>query len=115
MYRIKIDYTTGNSFGSQRETRYIEGTWSNIEALAENLRRIKEHYEWVTDRTSTYSSKPKKRPDPPPYAHEKYPEFSIKLLLDDGKEYDYSVFWTGYFEQLHGASIELEMGFKVYD
>ena len=26
-YRIKIDYTTGNSFGSEREEDYLELEW----------------------------------------------------------------------------------------
>ena len=44
-YRIKISYATGNSFGSEDTTDYLELTWQNIDIAKENLLRIKEHYE----------------------------------------------------------------------
>lgn len=113
MYRIKIDYTTGDSFSSERRTRCLDGTWTNLEVLAENLRRIKEHYQWYVNKKNTYSYRPIKEVDPPVYAGEEYPESSIKFLLDDKTEYLLSTFWTGYFEQLHGASIEIHMGFEI--
>ena len=44
-YRIRIDYSTGNSFGSHDVTDYLEFTWKNLDIVKENLRWIKEHYE----------------------------------------------------------------------
>jgi len=44
-YRIKISYSTGDSFGSEDTTSYLELTWQNIEIAKENMIRIKEHYE----------------------------------------------------------------------
>lgn len=44
-YKIKISYSTGNSFGSEDTYDYIELTWKNLGVAKENLLRIKEHYE----------------------------------------------------------------------
>ena len=44
-YRIKISYQTGNSFGSEDTTDYLEITWDDIDIAKENLQRIREHYE----------------------------------------------------------------------
>jgi hypothetical protein len=44
-YRIKISYSTGNSFGSEDTTDYLELTWENLDIAKENLQSIKEHYE----------------------------------------------------------------------
>lgn len=48
-YKIKIDYSTGDSFGSEDLTRYLELTWQNIDIAKDNLLRIKEHYEMYSD------------------------------------------------------------------
>lgn len=45
MYRIKISYLTGDSFGTQDTYDYLELTWKNLDIAKENLQRIKEHYE----------------------------------------------------------------------
>lgn len=42
MYRIKISYSTGNSFGSEDTWDYLELTWKNLDVAKENLQRIKE-------------------------------------------------------------------------
>lgn len=44
LYKIKIEYKTGNSFGSHDEEGEIEYKWENLEIAKENLKRIKEHY-----------------------------------------------------------------------
>ncbi len=44
-YRIQIDYSTGNSFGSHDVTDYLEFIWQNLDIAKENLKCIKEHYE----------------------------------------------------------------------
>lgn len=55
-YRIKISYATGNSFGSEYTTDYLELTWQNIDTAKENLLRIKEHYEMYRN-IEVYGSK----------------------------------------------------------
>lgn len=48
-YKIKIDYSTGDSFNSYNEIRYIDLEWSNLDVAKENLQRIREHYQQYTD------------------------------------------------------------------
>jgi hypothetical protein len=43
--KIKISYTTGDSFGHNDKEDYLELTWQNLDNAKENLNRIKEHYE----------------------------------------------------------------------
>ena len=44
-YRIQIDYSTGNSFGTHDENECVELTWVNLDVAKKNLQYIKEHYE----------------------------------------------------------------------
>jgi len=44
-YRIKIDYSTGDSFSNSYESDLIDLEWDDIEVAKKNLGRIKEHYE----------------------------------------------------------------------
>ena len=43
-YKIKIYYSTGNSFGSEDVEEYIDLEWEDLNVAKENLQRIKEHY-----------------------------------------------------------------------
>lgn len=44
IYRIKIEYCTGNSFGSNDEIRCIDLEWQDLNVAKQNLQRIDEHY-----------------------------------------------------------------------
>ena len=59
MYRIKISYLTGDSFGTQDTYDYLELTWKNLDIAKENLQRIKEHYELYEAVDSYRTNKPK--------------------------------------------------------
>ncbi len=43
-YKIKLYYSTGNSYMSEDVYDYLELTWKNLNIAKENLQRIKEHY-----------------------------------------------------------------------
>jgi hypothetical protein len=86
MYDIEIDYTTGNSFGRNRETDLLMVPVSSLEMAKENLGRIKKHYA--------------DHHDSPDYGK----RYQLTLLTDNG-EHTISPFWIGYFETLHGAKI----------
>lgn len=89
MYDIVIDYTTGDSFGSERiEDEPVGIVVSSLEVAKENLKRIQEHYE-------KYNKN---------YSHEQY---QLELLTDE-KPRMITPFWIGYFETLHGAKIVQE-------
>jgi hypothetical protein len=114
-YRIRVEYTTGNSFGSEREEDYLELEWDKREVAKENLRRIKEHHDWY-ESTNNRSSWNKEEPLPKPkWIKSKY-NHCLTLVTDGGKEMELGAFWVGYFEQLHGAYIEVEdddMSFEI--
>ena len=98
MYDIEIDYTTGNSFGRERETEIL-GNPSSLENAKENLKRIKEHYLKYADKHSSTGE-----------------EYELELLTDHGAR-NIHPFWFGYFETLHGAKIiidEDEMSFELW-
>ena len=50
MYKIKINYSSGDSFNRYDNLeRCLEPEWTNIEIAKENLKRIKDHYDWITN------------------------------------------------------------------
>ena len=96
-YDILIDYTTGDSFSSQRVYGESVGiVTSTLDDAKENLKRIKKQYEHY-ENDSTYRD-------------------SLDLLSEDGVR-TISPFWIGYFETLHGAKIapvmDESLGFRV--
>lgn len=88
IYNIHIDYTTGNSFGSERITDEPLGiVTTDSDKAKENLKRIKGHYLKYKDDSSCSNDK-----------------YQLKLLTDEEPRI-ISPFWLGYFETLHGAKI----------
>ena len=48
MYKILIKYNSGDSFNRYDDLeKCLEPKWANIEIAKENLKRIKDHYEWI--------------------------------------------------------------------
>lgn len=111
MYNIKISYRTGDSFRSEDCERELEGTWKDLNIVAENLQRIKDHYDWYEEEHDSYLRNAKKKFTKPSYTSDEY-DAALNLKLDDGTEYQIYAYWCGYFETLYSASVELAMGFK---
>lgn len=44
-FKIKVNYSKGNSFHNEDTSDYIELSWDNLDIVKENLQYIKEHYE----------------------------------------------------------------------
>jgi hypothetical protein len=112
MYNIVVRYRTGDTF-KQYDTDTTLGNW-NLETAKENLKRIREHYKYYSDRNQYVSMAMKNREDD---LFEKLQQerfftsmsgwpWSIKLLEDDGTQKEYTVEWCGYFERLYGADIK---------
>ena len=115
-YKIRIQYRTGNSFGSSEEEDYIEDDleWENIDIVSQNVTAIREHDEMVSEigylirrRSDTIKDIESKYKDKTwyvkPVALGYYP---IKILLDNGNFMQMCPFWHGYFEQLLGVNVE---------
>jgi hypothetical protein len=112
-YKIKISYQTGDSFHTEDCEQELEESWSNLDIAKENLKRIEEHDDWY----SSKSSFRKKELDKPEWHKIDLSEFGlssiseedlINLKLDNGKEWQFWPFWIGYFETLYGAEIIID-------
>ena len=144
VYKIKMDYSTGNSFGSEDMIGYVDLEWTNLNVAKENLQRINEHYkqyenishcrtmskkyelyeeninkDWFVYKPRLISKlngcaideKEKNRigEENCEYVPDDYfAQYCIILKTDDGKDYQMSAFWCGYFEQLYSAEIEID-------
>jgi len=103
MYTIKIDYITGNSFGSEEATGLVGASWNNIKMAKEALKAIKEHQEYVENLHKLHPNKEK-------YTNrswfvQKNPEYLMYLRDDFEHKRIISCFWVGYFEHIQSAEI----------
>lgn len=109
-YTIRIAYRTGNSFGSHDEEDEVPITWENLDRAKEALTRIvalneaeKRHNDFMTRHTRDHDAD---RVELVKLTGEvRYPEVSMMLPLDDGREQSISTYWRGYFERLQVAEI----------
>lgn len=112
IYQIRIHYSTGDSFNTYNEEQVLEYEWKNLNIVKENLKRIKNHYDWYSNGTFA-PHKSDWQKNIPKFCVQatsfkvtsKY-DYAIKLLHDDGeREYQLYPFWIGYFEHLYSAEI----------
>ncbi len=120
MYKIKINYNTGDSFGTEEglETT-LEFTWKSLQIAKENLIRIKEHYEYYQLLNKKYSTLSKKEIEKQikiakskdwftTSEYNRDGEYALVLKTDDGTSCQISTtMWVGYFESLNYAEIVL--------
>lgn len=110
-YTIAIDYTTGDSFGSERSTEHVGCSWADIDKAKEALRRIQAHYTAYRDGRREYTAEKKFieaiRKEPWFWAEDGCELWKYGLLVekDDGSTQQISAFWCGYFETLHAAEV----------
>lgn len=141
MYKIKISYSTGNSFNSYTTEDYLDLTWNDLNIAKKNLINIKEHYDmyqliegystrsnkkkylsensnkdWFVNRNKLFCISQNRAIDERQKSlyndddweyriDEDFATNCLKLITDDGNFMQMSVFWCGYFEQLHEAEI----------
>lgn len=118
-WTIKIDYQTGNSFGSEDTSDDVGCSWTDLNKAKEALQRIKGHYKAYTeienDRWSPSDKKPADFAGEPWFWKEE-PRFWQQAVIverDDGTEQRLSTFWCGYFERLHSAEIVADAPFET--
>lgn len=119
LYKIKIDYTTGDSYNTEDTSDVLELTWNNLDVAKDALRRIKEHYKMNRTIDRSYSRKEieaviKDNLTKDWFVLEKLvkdvidehkAKYCIKLKNDAGNVVQFRCFWCGHFESLHSASI----------
>jgi hypothetical protein len=114
-WTIEIDYTTGDTFGSEDITGSSVGyCWKDKELAIEALKSIEEHYElyqlgddryyrWRPERKKELDARKKELKARPWY--DKQLTYSIKVQGNDGETTHISAFWCGYFETLNAARV----------
>lgn len=98
-YQISIEYTTGDSFGSEEEEEVLDLVFKDLSVAEENLTRIKEHYDYFNNINSCQRHSTK-NPVKPTWFDKETTEYSIVLKTDTGENCLIGCFWIGYFESL---------------
>jgi hypothetical protein len=114
-FAIKYFYQTGNSFGRHDEDGLLDLTWEKKENAQDNLRRIREHYEYYKAVSKNYyrTQEDKAKAEQVisgaascDWFVKEYSEWGILILkTDSGKDLQIQAPWCGYFERLHSAEI----------
>lgn len=113
--KIKVYYTTGNSFGTYETSDVLDFEWKNENVVKENIKAINEHDEFVHKCFKSYYTNKAERDTyllaaknkswfvEGEYMKQPLCEYSIKLKLDNGKMVQMQCPWIGYFETLQYA------------
>lgn len=120
-YSINIDYSTGNSFGSQRQFQEVGMNWDNIDQAKKALAYIQEHHAAYKKCAAANGSAWYRQNEPfemsevtdKPWYHGpleggSWPDawqHQVVIEKDDGSKFMISAFWVGYFETLHMAEV----------
>lgn len=112
-YTIRIDYTTGDSFGCSEETDDVGCVWENKELARKSLADIKEHYQYYKEKNDYWNAYGKRKTEKEllkeikdkSWYSKDYWEHCILLDKDDNTQQLVSCFWTGYFERLNVAEV----------
>lgn len=124
-YKIKVDYSTGDSFKHYDTSSYLELEFDNLDIAKENLARIKAHYTMYKELNGYNYSWDNKKTKSEIFDHYKrenwfvntlnrrgeiddMAQYCINLIADNGNTMQMSCFWCGYFETLNGAEIEID-------
>lgn len=129
-YTIKVNYTTGNSFGSEEETSQVNLVWESKDLARKALKSLANHYKTyrkydgsrfnitIEELRSHDWFKPELWGNSNNTIKEQlnYWEYSCHVEVDDGsyRTLDCGT-WIGYFETLHSAKIVLFDGLTNED
>lgn len=111
MYRVEYKYETGDSFGSDVEYGTLDVSFSSLDLAKKALKDIKEHYEFYREARGyrNYFKSQEEINNNSELAKLKSwfvnTEGCLKLLIDEGKYYQFHAPWCGYFESLISAKI----------
>lgn len=104
MFTIEIDYTTGDSFGSERTKETIDHEWYSLDIAKKNLLRLKNYQDFVEKHTDIYTKPECEIPEGVIW-EDKYRVLLFEVVTDSGDTITISPFWNGYFETIHSAEI----------
>lgn len=112
-WTIEIDYTTGDSFSSERTKDTLGIVWRDLDKAKEGLRVLKAHHKACADiRAARYQKEESliRNQLSDEYWFGKGEagfsfEYNINMLTDTNDLMGVYAFWMGYFETIHSAHI----------
>lgn len=118
MYKIEIEYSTGNTFGTHVTTNLIDDVeFADLESAKQALKIIAKHKEMCDGAKSSWRTTPEERKaklaeislQPWAVKSEWSDEYEFQLKVPTSKDCQewetVYCFWMGYFETLHEARI----------
>lgn len=105
-YLLYTIYSTGNSFSHEEGKIQFVDLFETLEKAQKNLKRIEEHnktYKKLNDRWARPSKEEQRELNK---LKKTFDEWSVRLVTESGREYDFHVPWHGYFERLTTVEIE---------
>ena len=103
---IKIEYRTGDSFNTYDEEEILDLPWYDLEIIQENVHRIQEQISLYESDLAYQEKDEIALKKPWVVKKDKNVEwYSIKLLKDNGEDFQISVSWLGYFEYVQNIYI----------
>lgn len=124
-YQIKITYDTGDSFHNEYDVvSYCGLTWEDKKTAQQNLKRIKDHYSFLNQKEKKHRDhKINNRKlkewlsefEKEDWFDKRFNEVCLFLYDDEGKQFQQSAFWAGFFERLTSAEIVLNNGWESED
>jgi len=105
MYKIKIEYETGDSFHREDTFTYLDHEFKDIKVAEENLLRIKNHYEFHKEHDDW--KKPKGKLPLGVVWNDEYRSILLETIDDEGNIFTELPDWASYFGTMYGAYIEL--------
>jgi hypothetical protein len=111
MFKIKIDYETGDSFSTYCDSTYLEGSFEKIETVKENIQRIKNHCEFYKKYSNIWE-KPNEDLPKGVVWEEEHRCIVLETIDDEGNKFVEWPEWTGHFETLLEVSVVTNLGWK---
>ena len=101
MWTIEVEFTTGDSFSSERTSDKIGYSWNNLDKAKQSLQLLKIHHNYYKSVEGSKYGRDIKVKKPDNYTS----DYSCNIIGDNDELISISVFWHGYFETLHTLTI----------
>lgn len=109
MFKIKLIYTTGNTFETCEVERFINCEWDTEEKAIHEMNKIREHWIFNKKISSTRDKDTKKKLVSQAIMQSWYKpgnsEYTMLLVDNDGNSFEMYAAWLGYFEILHSTEV----------
>jgi hypothetical protein len=105
MFKIKVEYETGNSFNKYDAETILEDTYTKVETVKENVERIKNNYEYCQNNSDSWNKPEKEKLPNGVVWDDKYRTILLETVDDNGNKFTTYPDWVGYFETLKAIRV----------